>query len=117
MHGSRRQSGLWYISQTRSVQMIWFARRESGVKFATQGDLARLSSSHGAATSRLSPPECPSTFAKPLSARGPSVGLLGRVRASRARAQNTAPAFARFARETEPGVALRLEGAERKSLS
>jgi hypothetical protein len=45
------------------------------------------------------------------------VGLLGRVRASRARAQNTAPAFARFARETEPGAALRLEGAERKSLS
>ena len=45
------------------------------------------------------------------------MGLLGRVRASRARVQNTAPAFARFARETEPGAALRLEGAERKSLS
>ena len=85
--------------------------------FVTHGDLARLSSSRGAATSRLTPPECPATFTKPLSVRGPRVGLLGRVRASRARAQNTAPAFARFARETEPGAALRLEGAERKSLS
>ena len=67
--------------------------------FVTHGDLARLSSSRGAATSRLTPPECPATFTKPLSVRGPRVGLLGRVRASRARAQNTAPAFARFARE------------------